>query len=73
MFGSKYDPGIGEVGNILPANLRAKFVAANIGLAVTVIVKFGSMIGTTPVSMFTTSVPLLTFKMLALPKVSCLI
>jgi hypothetical protein len=38
VFGSKYDPGIGDTGNILPPSLKAKFVAASIGLAVTVIV-----------------------------------
>ena len=72
-FGSKYEPGIGETGNTLPASLRAKFVAANIGLAVTVMVKLGSIKGTTPVKILTTSVPLVIFKTLALPKVSCLI
>ena len=38
VFGSKYEPGIVEVGNILPPNLNAKLAAASIGFDVMVIV-----------------------------------
>jgi len=38
IFLSKYEPGIGDTGRILPPSLKAKLVAARIGLAVTVIV-----------------------------------
>ena len=38
ILGSKYEPGIGDTGKMLPPSLRAKLAAASIGFAVTVIV-----------------------------------
>ena len=38
ILASKYEPGIVDVGIVLPANLKAKSVAANIGLDGAVIV-----------------------------------